>query len=108
MAMNITGLKAYKEIQSIVTPKETQATEAPVKGQPKEGFAQFLKDAIHDVNNVQATAEDRVEGLITKKPGYTNHEAMIALEKADIAFQLMNSVRSKIVRAYEEILRTQV
>ena len=25
-----------------------------------------------------------------------------ALEKADVAFQLMNNVRSKIIRAYEE------
>ena len=36
------------------------------------------------------------------------HEAMIALEKADIAFQLMNTIRGKIVRAYEEVMRMQV
>jgi flagellar hook-basal body complex protein FliE len=43
-----------------------------------------------------------------KKAGVTTHEAMIALEKADIAFQLMTSIKSKIIRAYEEVMRTQV
>jgi flagellar hook-basal body complex protein FliE len=33
---------------------------------------------------------------------------MVALEKADVAFQLMSAIRGKIVRAYEEVMRTQV
>ena len=33
------------------------------------------------------------------------HSAMIAIEKADLAFQLMVQVRNKIVQAYQEISR---
>jgi flagellar hook-basal body complex protein FliE len=33
---------------------------------------------------------------------------MIALEKADIAFQLLMQVRNKIISAYETVMRTQV
>jgi flagellar hook-basal body complex protein FliE len=36
------------------------------------------------------------------------HETMIALEKADVSFQLMLQVRNKIVGAYEEIMRMQL
>ena len=33
---------------------------------------------------------------------------MIALEKAEISFQLMMQVRNKIVNAYETIMRTNI
>ena len=35
-------------------------------------------------------------------------DAMIAVEKADVAFQTMMVVRNKMVAAYEEIMRMQV
>lgn len=35
------------------------------------------------------------------------HSALIAVEKADLSFQLMMQVRNKIVSAYEEISRMQ-
>ena len=33
---------------------------------------------------------------------------MMALEKADVSFQMMMQVRNKIVSAYQEIMKTQV
>jgi flagellar hook-basal body complex protein FliE len=33
---------------------------------------------------------------------------MIALEKADLSFQLMMQVRNKIVQAYQEVMKAQV
>ena len=35
------------------------------------------------------------------------HRAMIAVEKADLSFQLMMQVRNKIVAAYQEVSRLQ-
>jgi flagellar hook-basal body complex protein FliE len=104
--MNIQGLKAYQDIQSITSPKATE--KAQPQTQEAKGFGQFLKEAVQDVNTMQSSAEKQIQGLVTSQPGFTSHEAMIALEKADVAFQLMNAVRSKIVRAYEEVMRTQV
>lgn len=42
-------------------------------------------------------------------PGFREvlHSAMIAVEKADLSFQLMMQVRNKIVSAYQEISRMQ-
>jgi flagellar hook-basal body complex protein FliE len=104
--MNIQGLKAYQNIQSITQPKGTEKPQAAT--QDAKGFGDFLKEAVQDVSNVQNKADQQIQGLVTNQPGFTSHEAMIALEKADVAFQLMNAVRSKIVRAYEEVMRTQV
>jgi flagellar hook-basal body complex protein FliE len=35
------------------------------------------------------------------------HNVMIAVEKADVTFQLMMQVRNKIVNAYQEISKLQ-
>lgn len=101
-------LEAYKKIDQITKPSQPDnkgAGEA-VKGADK-GFGGMLTDAIREVDGLQKTADSKVEDLVLGKSA-SPHEAMIALEKADVAFQLMNSVRSKIIRAYEEIMRAQV
>ena len=36
------------------------------------------------------------------------HSVMLALEKADLSFQMMMQVRNKFVQAYQEIMRMQV
>jgi flagellar hook-basal body complex protein FliE len=104
--MSIQGIKsAFESIKPIIQPKEAQGTGGGAKG---EGFAEMLGDAIREVDNMQKTADKQVDSVVLGKDGVTSHEAMIALEKADVAFQLMNQVRSKIIRAYEEVMRTQV
>ena len=80
-------------------------TTSPSKG---ANFGAMLKDAISEVEGLQQNAEKQVEELVTGKPTVSMHEAMISLEKADISFQLMTQIRGKIVKAYEEIIRTQI
>lgn len=81
----------------------------PAQGKPEApSFSNMLHDAIREVDVLQDEANRQIEGVILKKDGVTTHDAMLALEKADIAFQLMNTIRGKIVRAYEDIIRTQV
>lgn len=97
-------------LQSI-TPikKPTQAEGAPaVDAEGKGSFSQMFTDALKEVNTMQNEANNQIEGMVLGKDGVTMHGAMIALEKADIAFQLMTTIRSKIIRAYEEVIRTQV
>jgi flagellar hook-basal body complex protein FliE len=72
------------------------------------GFGDALTKAIGEVESLQKTADQNVNGLVTGSSDVTTHDAMIALEKADLAFNLMTQIRSKIIRAYEEVMRTQV
>lgn len=73
---------------------------------PKSGFLDTLGSAIEEVENLQATADEHVAGLL-QGDGQDIHGTMIAVEKADIAFQMMMQVRNKIVNAYQEISRMQ-
>lgn len=95
---------AYEKIQGI-TKSESNTEVQPTK--QKGGFGDMLSNAIKEVDTLQKTADTQMEQMIMGNSA-NPHEAMIALEKADVAFQLMNSVRAKIVRAYEEVMRSQV
>ena len=82
----------------------------PTVGSTSEGsqsFADTLKDAIGQVNQLQKTADKASQDLAT---GRTDNVAdvMIAADKADIALRMMVQVRNKVIDAYNEILKMQV
>lgn len=70
------------------------------------GFMETLNGAMKQVESMHTEAETQVEALLQGN-GQDLHGALIAVEKADIAFQLMMQVRNKIVNAYQEISRMQ-
>ncbi len=72
----------------------------------ESGFLSTLQDAMGEVENLQAQAEQQVSMLVDGN-GQDVHGAMIAVERADLSFQLMMQVRNKIVNAYQEIARMQ-
>lgn len=100
----ITG--AASGIAPIVDVASTGSTGTTGKtGGP--GFLDSLKSAIGNVNDAQKEAGRAVDALMT---GETQdiHRTMVALQQADVSFQLMMQVRNKLVTAYEEIQRMQI
>jgi len=59
-----------------------------------------------EMGQLQSQAETKVAGVLEGSGGDV-HTALIAVEKADLSFQLMMQVRNKIVSAYQEISRMQ-
>jgi flagellar hook-basal body complex protein FliE len=88
----------------------TSIPDLPSANKPAEngtGFGEALQDALQQVSDIQAQAGDEVQQVLTG--GVSDvHSAMIAVQKADISFQMMMQVRNKIVSAYQEIMRMQV
>jgi len=78
----------------------------PAAGANKSEFMETLETAIDQVQQLQGQADNKVEALLQGN-GTDVHSAMIAVEKADLSFQLMMQVRNKIVQAYQEISRMQ-
>lgn len=70
-------------------------------------FADTLKEAVNNVNEMHLDADRKAQELAT---GKTDDIAgvMIATEKADIALRAMVQVRNKIIDAYQEIMKMQV
>ncbi len=65
-------------------------------------FSDILKSAVQTVNTLHDNAAAQVEQLVQGKGGNIN-DVMVAVEKADVSFQLMMQVRNKIVSAYKDI-----
>jgi len=70
-------------------------------------FGSVLKDAIMDISKLQTDADKAIANVQLQDAG-SIHDAMIALEKAGISFQVMMQVRNKILDAYQEVMRMQV
>lgn len=70
-------------------------------------FQKALEGAIDELNNLQANADDAVTRLAVGD-AIDIHDVAIAVQEADIAFQLALQVRNKMVEAYQEVMRMQV
>jgi flagellar hook-basal body complex protein FliE len=70
-------------------------------------FGDVLKDAIATTDELQKQSNHEIQKLMTGE-SQDLHATLIAVQKADLSFQLMMQVRNKIVQAYQEIMRMQV
>jgi flagellar hook-basal body complex protein FliE len=77
---------------------------APAAGGPS--FIDSLKNSLDQAQQVQSEADKKVSDLVTGT-GSDIHSAMIAVEKANLSFQLVMEVRNKIVKAYQDISQMQ-
>lgn len=70
-------------------------------------FGEFLQDSIGQVNTLQKDANVAMEKLASGE-SQNLHETLLAVEKAEIAFKMMNQVRTKVIDAYREIMKMQI
>jgi flagellar hook-basal body complex protein FliE len=100
MSSPISGLGAIGNIS--VLPLSTSIAPSDAGG----GFSGVLKNALQQVNQLSGGAEQQI-GSLLKGGNADMSTVMIAVEKADVAFQLMMQVRNKIVSAYQDIEKMQ-
>jgi flagellar hook-basal body complex protein FliE len=81
-----------------ISPHSTQNSGVP--------FGSLLGDAVGQVDALEKQAHAAVTGLMTGN-GVDVHQAMIAAQKADMAFELALSVRNKAVQAYQSVMGMQ-
>ncbi|UFS72325.1 flagellar hook-basal body complex protein FliE [Geomonas sp. RF6] len=74
---------------------------------PAVDFSKFMEEMVGKVNTLQKGADASIQSMATGGPTGL-HEVMLAVEKANISFQLLTQVRNKAVEAYQEVMRMQV
>jgi len=72
-----------------------------------EAFAQHLKSAINEVNDLQKDSEQAIADLATGQVKDL-HQAALSISKAETSMKLMLEIRNKALNAYKEIGRTQL
>jgi flagellar hook-basal body complex protein FliE len=88
-----------------ILPAEIEPLSHAAEPQKSE-FMETLESAIDHVQQLQGKADSKVEAMLQGN-GVDVHSTMIAVEKADLSFQLMMQVRNKIVQAYQQISQMQ-
>jgi flagellar hook-basal body complex protein FliE len=90
-----------------ISPSVPPSPTAPsgASGQPGT-FSNTLKGAMQQVDQLDRDSQGQVTDLLQGNR-QDIHNVMIAVEKADIAFELMMQVRNKIVSAYQEVSKLQ-
>ena len=89
------------------TVAESRAGKVPT---PDEGlgasFGQSLMTLVENVEQTGADANLAVSNMLDKTGDV--HEAMIALQRAEMTLQLTVQIRNKLVQAYHEVMRMPV
>ena len=82
------------------------ATSIGSSGASPTPFSELLTDAVGQVDQLETQAHTAVSGLMTGS-GVDVHQAMIATQKASMAFELALAVRNKAVQAYQQVIGMQ-
>lgn len=83
------------------------AIQAPGAAGTSGDFRGLLEGAIQNVEQQGQVATQAVQRFLSGD-GQELHSAILAVQRADIAFELGLQVRNKVVSAYQEIMRIQM
>jgi flagellar hook-basal body complex protein FliE len=73
---------------------------------PAAPFAGVFRSMVEQTTALDQKASEAVSGLLNGQ-GVEIHDAMIATQKADMAFELALQVRNKAVAAYQQMMGMQ-
>lgn len=99
-AINGVGTAVAGMNTALAGPASTASSEAAT---PFSGMFQSLVD---QTSSLDTKASQAVSGLLSGQ-GVDIHDAMIATEKADMAFELALQVRNKAIGAYQQMMAMQ-
>jgi flagellar hook-basal body complex protein FliE len=87
-------------------PIALKPSTAPAAALPATGFAEKLEALVTSVDEQTGAANVAVTNMVNKTGDV--HDAMIALQRAEMTFQLTVQIRNKLVQAYNDIMRMPI
>ena len=78
------------------------------KSQDTESFSDLMTNALDTVNELGKESGRLSTAVVRGEDGATLTQAMIASQKASIAFQAVTEARNKLVGAYEKIMNMPI
>jgi len=98
---NINGLLGTSTAELLKQKSNLDST------QNSSNFAEKLKSALNEVNEMQVDSEKAIGDLATGQVKDL-HQAALAIGKAETSMKLMLEIRNKALNAYKELGRTQL
>jgi flagellar hook-basal body complex protein FliE len=97
---SIQALAAHDE----VAPLHAQRTASPVHG---AGFVQHVADGLAQVNEQLLASQTDLQRLAVGE-AENLHQLMVRLEESRVSLQLVMQVRSRVLEAYQDVMRMQI
>ncbi len=97
-------------VQNVLNAVSQMGESAPIATsaaqQSAMPFGDMLQSMVTETSDLDTKAQQAVTGLMNGS-GVEVHDAMIATEKADMAFELGLQLRNKAVGAYQQMMSMQ-
>ncbi len=106
MAISPIALKAYSAAAEFQKGGSGLGLKKTATEQATTSFAQTMEDSLATVNDMQLEKGKMIQDFASGKTQNV-HELMISLQKAGLAMDMTSAVRSKVMSAYQELMRIQ-
>src|SRR5687767_826542 len=80
---------------------------APARVKRPDGFSDALDRAMETVGALHDASSESIDRFVSGE-GEELHQTALAVQRAELAFELALQVRNKVVSAYQEVMRMQM
>ena len=95
------------DVKSVLSgPSGGVENQRSVRHDPLSDFQKVLSESLGEVNKKLTEADQNVQEMVLGKRDI--HQAMIAIEQANLSLRMVIQIRNKLIAAYEELMRMQV
>ena len=94
-------------IQPISAPTLPSSIRPAGETSSNSGFQDVFSSAVGQVESMRSQASATVERFLSGE-GEDLHTVALATQQADLAFEMFQQVRNKVVSAYQEIMKMQM
>lgn len=101
-------LTQMRAAQAQASQQTNPLAQAQNVGANDVNFSSLMTSAVNKVNETQQASGKLKTAFEMGDPNVSLADAMIASQKASVAFQATLQVRNKLVQAYEEVMRMSV
>lgn len=106
--MRLESNQIFRDLESRIKPAApAPAQEATTTGAGTTSFVQSLKNALQEIDRGQMQDDDRMDSSV-RGQGPELYKVLPASEEAGLALQMTMQFRTKVLDAYQEVMRMQL
>ena len=95
-------------ILPISAPVLPDSIRPAAESSPGSGFQDVFASAVGQVESMGQDASASVQKFLSGDGSEDIHTTVLATQRAELAFEMFQQVRNKVVSAYQEIMRMQM
>ncbi len=100
-------LRMIRPVERIGAGEKQSGSSAPAEKTGGASFFDYLSEKVKEVNELGVDAERKIEQAVSGDDPMP-HSSVLAVQKAEISFNLLMTVQRRIIEAYREVLRTPI